>query len=499
ETITNDLDYSITYGTLVNTYASNIPLMNLSKQFNYTPGLDTYSVNGFPVVIKNSYNNLHYNTVYSSNDLLNNNVYIVPPNINNAIQGNNTTVKRTVDISQLPLTEYSITLDSITQTGSLTNMFGSDSQRLPNFVPIQIFIYEVSDGAIVSNSSLISNKILQNTYPTDINYLATGRFSTATIKYFYKGISSTLITYSDIFVKKLKITILPLPYGIDINNSLSRDIQGFIYPQFYHSIFGNDNLTFTITNNVIASNVQTNTIVSSFTTDDLPYIQVQTTNTQIVYDITDSNGITINNNIFNIKQYSHYAFSVVTGDNKLINSNIGVDTTNIHTDGYVWDWYSSLSNISTIITKQPVYGFIYDDSKKNVATKISSLNSLHYVSYNPNIIQNDTMNIKMCYMNVMSPEYTINVKNYTSRFTCNNPTLNAGLLQDNYSWTNRVIHGNSIVWTLSSGNTYTQEYKKIQYRLDSNTVTSNSFNINIDQADSYYLSNYIPLHTEYIY
>lgn len=462
---------------------------------------------GRPVNRWNSTDDI-YITGSSFNNTCNHQLFIntLPVNIKTIpAYGNNTNVRVSDSIT--------IEIDPNTMKSPVATIF-SDSL---NFPATDIHIINIQKGSIVSDSTLITNFPISSIQ--NVNYLAAYRATEDVIQYFY---SSNNVYASSNYTKSLKFihTAGNLIQGYNIglssfNNTLNPNI-------LYYSIPGSN---LSIRFKTIPPEVNIQNTFSLYQTSNIQVYISKTGSYQLTYDVFDTNYQTIRyeNRQLNIRAYEHYEFPLSNIDaTSLAIQNIAYDWENIQI-GSFWGKIHSLkvqgtnfntSELKLITTEYPSQGYL-----KNSLVYDDILNSrIRYIPFNrlENIagLSNDTMKFRLLYnSNVISPEYTLNIKNYVCRFhpriinaasfdyIANPGAKSFGMIQDalefstpcNITFPKNTLESRHILWNLSNY-VFTENVATFNSAKSPILISRDPITLNVDESDSVNftsLANYI--------
>ena len=408
-------------------------------------------------------------------------------------------------VSSLPITTSRlVNVDPVTHQVQLDSLFESDVSSL-SFTPFMIYIYSVEHGAVLLNGSL--STVISYTARNTSSYLATGYYRSDKLVYFYTSASGTP---SALFTKQLTINMGPNPAIQDINVGLPRYTDNILNLQ---SSFTNSTIELVdVSSDISLQNVATNNILragDSFNVSDAVEIYPAASGT-IVYNVLLNNTTVLSSKVHSVNVYEHYAYSLNSAVSELDIRFIGDGPWRVSTKGNAWDELLSTvhaSNVDVAIVSAPRNGFLWKQGRKICSyISVADLASLRYISYNPDIIQNDTCTFKFIYNGAQSPLYTAKINNYISRFnntyinTRENsrlypPVRSAGMIIDGIEWTPtyhdinvmNLTGTSNITWNIL-GNQYIQS---VQYHSVTEPVTLKSISSErtIDEADSFHLSS----------
>lgn len=394
-----------------------------------------------------------------------------------------------------------LTVDSITHKVNLATFFGSDffGGDEANYKPYMIHIHAIDKGAIIYNDTMQS--VIPYASRGNAYYVATDYYTQDTISYFYTNASGTIVP-AKIFDITIDIDMTPNIQGQDFNTGLSQYNDHVLHMQSSYQ-----NPEFRLANPSMYTSLPT--VITSPT-----MTFTATSNETLYYDIYVDNTLVSSSNVYPITAYNHHAFTLPRDAtaSTITTKSIG-DTQATLVTGRVFDDAKATndsSNIKVIISKQPAYGCLWE-SGSNVTslTTLYGLTDLQYVSYDPDVIRNDSCELKLVYGTAESPVYPITLKNYVSRFSTRSenvatnftiypPAQNAGMIEDGLQWlpASQPIQ-ETVTWTLA-GSQYSQ---KIQTYVASESIhfSSNAVSATIDQADSITMSELITPHDGAIY
>ena len=448
-----------------------------------------------------------------------------------------------------------------TDAGSSTafsSIFNNDFATL-NFTPTDINFIHVQKGSIVSNNTLITTASINALTNGSIQYLASGRYDNDTLQYFY---SSNNVYASSNFTQNIHLIQSPAVNTIQSFNIGLSSYNNRLDPSlFYYSAALNNSIIATsnigirvktISPQISLYNVATNTTGNIFNILDTSNIQFTFNNSggaivnggycNIIYDVFDysdgnANGPVINGLggvSLNIRTYEYYQFPLSNVDKtSLIIQNFANGLENVGV-GTFWDKINGLyvqgqkfqsDKLQFIVKTYPVRGYIanafnYSDFANN---------NVNYIPYSQlsdiSELQNDKIKIRLLYnSNQISPEYAINIKNYSSRFiprivnassfsnVAYSPAISGAMINDGLTWVNtsnnvfprNTVESLNILWNL-------QNYPGRQVYFQENVATFNSSKtptlpitaqgpgpatiaISVDESDSInmsFLMNYI--------
>lgn len=447
------------------------------------------------------------------------------------------------EIPKYPLYNNIINLNipSDTMSVSINSIINND--RI-SFIPTHINFINNGNNVITNQNRIVTQSKLTDT----IIYKSIGKYPNDILTYFY---SSNQVYSSSNYTKELHLVQSPSPNGQSFNTGLTT-IKNTLNPLlFYHSLSNiqKENIGINILskpNGITITPSQfrlidtSNSIITANTdalnqTGRIVYNLVFLENSLSQYNISPI----INNNLsFNINTYFSYEYSLSSNTN-LILENIGENNQNNLTQGALWDNINLFQiqgniidyNKLQLITTDPLNnGFLWKNNY--IAENVISYNdiiqgNLFYIPFNPlqNImsLSNDVMNVRLLYNKYISPEYTINLKNYISRFTprgfnasslCNvilPPVISGGLISDNINYTNindNTVKGytsniNTNINWLINNNIYNESINiyNISY-LPTNINSNIQLTFSIDEADSIQMStilNNIISNTNHVY
>lgn len=446
-------------------------------------------------------NSLSYNASCNINLLINN----VPVNIKTIPAYNNSTIVRTNDIINVEIDPN--TMKNLTP---FNNIFSRD---VLNFAATDINIINIDKGTIISGNSIITSFNINSA--NTINYLASYRYTDDIIQYFY---SSNNVYASSNYTKTIKLIhtagnqIQSYNIGLSsFNNTLNPHL-------LYYSIPGS-NLGLRFKSIPSQVTLSPGNIFDINQTSNIQVYINKTGNYQLIYDVIDITQQTypaINSyeNIqLNIRAYEHYEFPLSNIDPISLGiQNIAYDLENVRI-GTFWNKINSLKiqgtpfntkSLNLITTSFPQKGYI-----KNAINYDDILNNkIQYISYNPlsdiSGLSNDVMKFRLLYnSNIISPEYTLNIKNYVCRF--NPRIINAssfdytaapglksyGMIQDNLEFTSTC----NIIFPKNTLETRAISWKLSDYIFTENVATYNStkrpillnqniLRLTVDESDS---------------
>jgi hypothetical protein len=325
------------------------------------------------------------------------------------------------------------------------------------------------------------------------------------------------INYSVSSIGKPIPKVIPIQYKrnkpIYYNQGLSLNPIKYITSNELYYVNGTDNSYFKITNlnNVILK--KENTILNvndTFTQDD-----INTNKLSIRTPQTDSFTLDIYNNDISATSYTittidYNINNYLPAINSNITSNIILQTKDSYKQylhGTLWDYLAlNNKNVKLNIIKQPEKGFFASNNFQTI-TQITYnellTKQIYYIPYTPMSLSNDYFVGFFELSNIISPFYTIPVKNYWSRWSDlvslkkNYNTLEIprshGMIQDNITWSPNIIYNipsySNIELTLSFDNikTNTDIYylpitQRPYFRQSSNTI-------NVDNGNYSYLDS----------
>ena len=475
------------YSTSNQVYSGN--LYNLSNTI-----LFINSNIGKPVNTWNSSDDIYINGLSFTNtcniDILINNIPVKIKTI--PAFGNATQV--------IPNEIVTLEINPDTMKSAINNIFAQDQL---NFSATDINIINIDKGSIITNNSLITSfniNSLQN-----INYLASYRYTEDTIQYFY---SSNNIYSSINYTKTIKLihtsASLIQSYNIGLSafeNRLNADL-------LYYSIPGS-NLGIRFKTIPPEISLSTNTF-SIYQTSNILVNPTKSGNYTLIYDVYDTDYLNIRyqDRQLNIRAFEHYQFPLSNIDaTGLAIQNIAFDWENVQL-GTFWNKINALksaSQLKLITTQYPLNGYIQNSINY---TDILN-NAVRYIPYKPlsdiQGLSNDVMKFRLLYnSNIISPEYTLNIKNYICRF--NPRIINAssfdsmavpplksfGMIQDNLNFTttcNIVFPKNTtetrtILWNLSPTYTFSENVATYNSTKTPILLNKDPLNLYVDEADS---------------
>jgi len=189
---------------------------------------------------------------------------------------------------------------------------------------------------------------------------------------------------------------------------------------------------------------------------------------------------------YNLASYEYYAFptnnevgsnsyltTLLYGSNQSANVFSDVLSSAIGTFTNAGNASVPLSNVFMYIEKAPSRGVIYDSVHSNMPYQITLDKKLRYLSYTPDDIQHDTIDIRIGYRTSnISPRYSISLSNYALPFA--NMALEAGRHSSNYPVSSLAISSKSnIDRYLSDSNTFSSNYLPIPV---SSKIPLNTYN-----------------------
>jgi len=542
----NPLSITVSNVTIHNNYNRYESYIKLNNLFLYSPIKLLLSISRIPdsLLFINSTSTTQTGLRYwNSTD----NIYIkgtsysvscnIELSINNTYRLDITTVPvKEINILSKPPTYASIEIDANTmRANNFTNIFKNDSM---SFIPTDIHFINIYNGSIINKNtnSLIMSISMDNATFSNMTYLASGRYQTDTLEYFY---SSNTICGSSNF-KKI-INLIQTPYtniqqsfniGLSTyNNTLNQNL-------FYYSIPNQNNIGIRFQANTIPSGIsfnnisEQNNIISGnifniYNTSNIQFISNNVINNfTIAYDVINMSVMPYQtipgyaNNSISFKSYLHYEFPSSTSFSLIIQNFTNWRNTKI---GSFWNKIDSLNidplKLEFILDTYPNYGYI----NNSISYYDIINNNIRYIPYN-NLndicgLSNDVITCRLLYnSNQVSPKYTINIKNYISRFTSRiinassftnyalPPDTSYGMKVDHLVWRTHCniqfqknsISSKDILWTLESDLALNYSWKYIEnvatYNLTYTPNILNSYTIlrlTIDESDSVNLSQLI--------
>lgn len=411
-----------------------------------------------------------------------------------------------------------------------------DQVPLLPFTPDKIHIESIEHGAL-HNGTQYSMTYLY-TQRSNIHYVTTSNnYAEDTISFYF---SSNSQLFSDIYRTTLNIRRAAYVTSQDINCGLRHASCNILNPHGF--VYYTDSPTTKIS---VTSKQNVSLSKDLFTIDDVlaSSIYVSVTDCSptapsafFTYDVTFDDEVTIvyPSLTFDIRSYYHIAFPRASEEvgSRLRIQQLGTmpHVSNV-LDGGLWNRVADL-NTKDAGTVQPEdlklifdaplqYGFLWNETTQQQTPTYVLLNDLqenriHYVPYQSNVIPNEQALVRFVYENTASPEYTIDIKNYISRFPViaidttvrsslarqvNVPLLvprSQGLISDGVSWTPSqpiTLAQQTIAPLLSSNiatslsNIYTSTLTLQSYTHSKPVAWSNvdPITISIDQADRWSL------------
>lgn len=275
------------------------------------------------------------------------------------------------------------------------------------------------------------------------------------------------INYSITSLRKPVLKTIPIEYkrsqDINYNIGLSETPIRYLTSNDLYYANNNDSSYFKITaiNNTLITKNNTRLIINdTFTQEDInkKNIIISTSNLQngsINFDLYNNNSYATNL-VLNIKPISTTSYLSSSSSNTTSNIILQLkDSYNHLLYGTIWDYLKNNNNkdVTLNILKQPTKGFLAR-SNLSTLTRISyndlQRERIYYIPYTPMSLSNDSYTCFLELSNVISPVYTIPLKNYWSRWSdiVNiTPTYNTisltrshGMIEDDIKWAPDTIY-----------------------------------------------------------
>lgn len=339
----------------------------------------------------------------------------------------------------------------------------------------QIVIQSIDKGCLIKNTvrQLVFNIVdIQSDL---VNYIAKYSILNDSITYFYTNNDYSIT--SDKYTKYLSLNRTGMSYGQSINQAptpynildpnifilnlnnqaLKVEIQTTNIPNDINLLYNGtlyDNSMSTILN-IPYSNIDTVQFNVKNTFNGVPIL------TQLTYDLLDlSDNLLTSGLTYPLTLYNEYLFPFGNSGTLYI-QRIGDTPYQVNFNQSLMDYLSNIqyqTDLRLYILNPPQKGILYNNTIVSQWT-LATMNSLRYISINPNRIENDSMTIQFAYSNILSYPYQITIKNYIAPYqpivtditkpsitarTVPSLRLSQGLIDDGYRWysSNNILEYN---------------------------------------------------------
>lgn len=457
----------------------------------------------------------------------------------------NVDVVNVTSLSNINLGSVIISLGTQHEVADLSIWDDAVTAATLSFVPESIHIRSLQRGALHNSNKYgmtfdFASKSL-------VHYVATyPGFTTDTIEFYF---SSNNQVFSPLFEAELHLERNPRLVELDVNMGLSYQTSNVLTPSIFAVARGPRTLANTKINVTSTDNAKLSK--SSFTMAEVlagsVFVSACNVNqpSGFTYNVVDASAPLpqlSTGHEFALRPYYHVAFP----DEDVVN---GATAINIEQFGYaphvsnklvgpLWSYISELnspdagrvsaSNIKLYVTSSLSGGFLWneqnDRSLQDTFTVQDFINNhIHYIPYASNLVPNETLKCRVLYQNNASPEYSISLKNYISRFplysidptikyetarTVQIPPLltrSQGLISDGYQWfpqnplvvpqqfvaplqTNTVVA--SLSNTVNASSLYQETFTLFPYThsVPLSWQSADPLEVSIDQADHWNLA-----------
>lgn len=452
----------------------------LDRQNVFTYQNNSYSVqNNTPIYIINKNNERI--TTFTQSDINNREIRLLSPSFQNT--SNFIISLNSINLSITTTIPSYYSSNSETQTLSLDtnvvynfkNIVNTDSEWNNNSYT-RIVIQAIDYGSIVKNGlrQLVFN--ISDIQSDLVNYIANYSILNEIISYFYTDNNYNIT--SDKYTKYLCLNRTGISYGQTINQA----------PTPYKNILDSNIFVLNNSNQGLKIQIQTSTIPNDIeliyndviydnsvsTTLKIPYTQINTVQfhlqntfngipiaTNLTYDLLDlSDNVLTSSLSYPLTLYNQYLFPFGSNGTLYI-QRIGDTPYQISLNTSLMNHLSNIqyqTDLSIYILQPPQKGILYNGLLVSDWT-LNTMDSLRYISLNPDRIENDFMTVQFAYSNVLSFPYRMDIKNYIAPYR---PTviditkpsiiartvpplgLSQGLIDDGYKWysTNNILEYN---------------------------------------------------------
>lgn len=301
------------------------------------------------------------------------------------------------------------------------------------FTPTKIHVEDLRRGALHDGTKYTTT--FDYASKASISYVASANdYAEDHITFYF---SSNNSTFSPKFSRQLLLQRDPNASSQDVNTGLRYNSCNILSPDGFVVMRGSLNTQVNVTS-------LSNAFIEpspSFTMQDVlnKIVRVSVLDPALEasfnYNVVDAEGVQTEH-VFGFRPYRHISFPTpdeVASDSNVIRvESIGnaEGISNILT-GPIWSYISDLktpafevvplSNVEMCFTTLPKDGLLWDRTQAlrlPICMPLSQLrdHDIYYIPFNPLRIPNETVKVRLLYETTASPEYTLYIKNYVSRF-----------------------------------------------------------------------------------
>ena len=454
-----------------------------------------------------------------------------------------------------------ITLEYFQNSVAAPSLSGIPSCQFINGVPTNIQIPTVTNGDVYiqhtsnimfRNASDIKLKLDYAEITSSIYAIADEQYSNvAVIDYIIKDTGTTY--------RPEQLLITDLTYIRNTSNNLNigilhkdRNTQQYItsnelYYQTNSELYSDITYTITSISDIeLYNNGTPITVSGTFTQDDINNNRIYVNYGVYDYISTEFFDYTVDGYSSTFYTQKYFTTNFLDSSYSNTSCNVILQVGNVHNQlmlGDIWDQIvtgysinSSLRDVNMIITKTPERGYLVSSNElQDTYTSNNSLftynqllnDKIYYIPYEPMGLSNDSMEIYLEYSNVISPVYTVPLKNYWSRwddiivpfnnerfydtsfysaansvsYATSNLLRSFGMIEDNITWEPEYVYVNNPNFENKTTSVQLQLPGLITFNTDITSVpitqrpyfTTTSITLNVSNGNYLYLTDILQL------